>query len=518
MARTGGAAGAGPVRRGLTVLVALVLLGLVVAGGLALAPQQARTATTTTSVGRTLKVCATGISPSSSGTPSASPSSAGPSSAGPSTPPSPSAEAEAAPGSVTAVASGPANRATSAPAGRLEVSGLGANKVELTVDRQGHGATLDRARAPVLLLGEGPIAATASGAVLSSNVDGPEAGLEAAPCLPPTTSAWFPGVASGGDDRTELVLSNPDDAQAELDLKFYGRRGRVVVPGSPGVVVAARSSRSISLTSLIEAQGPLSVSVEATVGRVSAVARRIRSAAGRPAGADWIVPATTPALTSVIPAVPGDDGTRELVVTNPGSIRATVAVQILGLQGAYAPAGAESLVVPPESSGTVQLRDGLAGGAAGVRLTSDQPVTGAVTSTSSRPGAGNDVAVQSAAPALVRTGVSAVASTDRADSELVLSNASGADTTVRFDVLSLAGVVLRSDEVLLAANGSATRRLNSPPPCYVVVRVPDASSVVGGVVLSQPEGPVAGLSTIPLTSPDIASRARRVEQDPGAGR
>ena len=51
-----------------------------------------------------------------------------------------------------------------------------------------------------------------------------------------------------------------------------------------------------------------------------------------------------------------------------------------------------------------------------------------------------------------------------------------------------------------------------------MVRVPDGSAVVGGVVLTQADGDVAGLATIPLTSPDVASRAPRTEVDPGVGR
>lgn len=572
-ARTGEA---GTLRRLLTLVVALVLLALLVAGGTLLRVQQPgprTTATLTTSAGRSAAVCATGAVPLGSATPTPQPSDPGPPGATPSDSPTPgatttpvatttaaptapaptpgttpgsatpppggpapatpagtpvptptptptfSAGAEnAARGDVAAVASGSKPTATPAPEGRLTLSRLGADKTDLTIDQQGRGATLDQAAAPVLMLSEGSMATTASGAVLSDNSDGPEAGLEAAPCLPPTTSAWFPGLASGSDDRTELVLSNPDDAQAEVDLRFYGRTGRVVVPGSPGVVVAARSSRSISLTSLVDAEGPLSASVSATVGRVSAVARRIRTDGNRPAGADWVVPAATPALTAVIPAVPGEDGSRELVVTNPSTVRATVQVKVLGLQGPYAPVGAESLVLAPESSGTVSLREGLAGGAAGVEVTGDQPVTAAVTSTSSRRGAQVDIAVQSASPALVRTGVSAIATSDGTDSELVLSNGGDTDAQVRFDVLSYDGVVLRTDSVLIAADGSATRRLASPAPSYVVVHVPDGSSVVGGVVLTRGEGAVAGLSTIPLTSPDVASRAPRVEMDPAAGR
>jgi hypothetical protein len=99
-----------------------------------------------------------------------------------------------------------------------------------------------------------------------------------------------------------------------------------------------------------------------------------------------------------------------------------------------------------------------------------------------------------------------------------LSNTGTKDTSVSFEVLSFDGVVLRTDDVLLGPDSTATRRLTSTPPSYLVVRVPDGSSVVGGVVLVQPEGSVAGLATIPLTSPDVASRAPRTELDPSVGR
>jgi len=154
-----------------------------------------------------------------------------------------------------------------------------------------------------------------------------------------------------------------------------------------------------------------------------------------------------------------------------------------------------------------------------VRLRSDTPVSGAVVATSSRAGATPDLAVQPATPPLVRRGVSAVATTTGSTaSELVLSNGGDADAPVTFEVLSYEGVSLRRDDILLAAGGTATRRLTSPGPSYVVVTVPEESAVVGSVTLTTPEGSVAGLATVPLTSPDVASRAPRVEQDPAVAR
>ena len=45
----------------------------------------------------------------------------------------------------------------------------------------------------------------------------------------------------------------------------------------------------------------------------------------------------------VLPGVPEGAGARELVVVNPGSERAEVGVEVLGIEGPFAPIGAETL-------------------------------------------------------------------------------------------------------------------------------------------------------------------------------
>jgi hypothetical protein len=421
-------------------------------------------------------------------------------------------------GSATAQVAAVVSRQAPGREGQLTGTPLGADKASLTITEQGKAKQIPSVRAPVVMAGVGVMATASSAAAFSEGSEGVDAGLMAAPCLAPGTSHWFSGLGASEADRTELILTNADDAQAQVDLRFYGRDGRVVVPGSPGLVIEARSSQTVSLTSLVTVEGPLGLAVQAGQGRVTAVAKRTRSDGLRPAGVDWQVPTVAPALSVAIPGVPEDEGARELVVTNPGTERASVTVQVLGLQGPYAPSGAETVDIPPESSAALDLEPGLAGEAGTVKLVSDKPVTGAVISSSRRAGAQADLAVQSGSLPLVRTGVSPLATIQSGDSELVLSNVGTRDTPVSFEVLSFDGVVLRTDDVLLGPDSTATRRLTSAPPSYVVVRVPDASSVVGGVVLTQPEADVAGLATIPLTSPDVASRAPRTELDPSVGR
>jgi hypothetical protein len=402
--------------------------------------------------------------------------------------------------------------------GELTGTPLAGGKAELTIAEQGKASQLSGVRDPVVMAGVGVMATASSAAVFNLATEGVDTGLSAAPCLTPGTTHWFTGLGATEEDRTDLVLTNADDAQASVDLRFYGPKGRVVVPGSPGLVVDAQSTAIVSLSKQVNVEGPLAVAIQASQGRVSAVAKRTRASGLKPTGSDWQVPGLPPALSMAIPAVPEDDGARELVVTNPGPVRASVNVSVLGLQGPYAPSGAETVEVDAESSATVDLATGLAGEAGTIELTSDQPVIGAVVSSSRRSRAQPDIAVQSAAAPLVRTGVSALATTRAGQGELVLSNTGTTDAAVSFEVLSYDGVVLRTDDVLLGPDSTATRRLDSPAPSYVVVRVPEGSAVVGGVVLTQSEGEVAGLATLPLTSPDVASRAPRTEVDPGVGR
>ncbi len=511
-------------RRVLAVFVALFTVGAIGAGG-ALLPSQSASSPPprTTQVGRTTAVCAAGTSSVTGATPSApatpdpgtpSPVVPAPSASAAPSPAATSTEAAGAPATVAAVTLG---RPDDQP-GRLSGAGLDGSATELSIEALGRGDRISGVRTPVVLTADGVMATRSVGAVLTSAESGTDAGLAAAPCLTPATSAWFSGLGAEESDRTELILTNPDDTQAQVDLKFYGSQGRVVVPGSPGLVVDAHASRTVSLSSIVEVTGPLGLSVEASQGRVSAVARRLQSKDLDPAGVDWAVPTAGPSTTVLIPAVPGDAGARRLVVTNPSEDRATVSVSVLGLQGAYVPTGADRLEVPAESSTVVSLDQAMAGEAGSVMLTSDRPVTAAVVSNSQVEGASTDVAVQSGASPLVGSGVSAIATSSGTDSELVVSNAGADDVSLDFEVLSYDGVSLRKDALVLVPGSTATRRLKAEGPAYVVVSVPRGASVIGGIVLTGNGEDIAGLATLPLVSPDLAARAPRSVSDPTVGR
>ncbi|MDN5769415.1 MAG: DUF5719 family protein, partial [Microlunatus sp.] len=407
-----------------------------------------------------------------------------------------------------------------APAREGTFSGtqVGGRSAVLSLNQQGVGEQRTAPDRPVIMTAEGIMASAGSAMITSTASKGEQTGLMAAPCVAPATEHWFVGVGANPSYRTELVLTNTDASQAEVDLRFYGRNGMVVVPGSPGLVVEGGSSRTVSLDTLVTVQGPLTVSVRASVGRVSAVALDRRSVDFEPTGADWQTAAVAPARSVVIPGIPEGAGARTLVVANPGLSRATVKVSVLGADGGFAPAGAETIEVAPESTAEVSVAEGLAAAAAGIQLISDQPVTGSVVSEAIGEDALPDIAIQTASPPIARTGVVPLVYLAKTDAQLVLSNGGDDDVKLSFDVYGYDGVKLDTDDVLLVPHATSTRRLDVDEAAYLVISVPRNAQVVGGVTFLASSGGIAGMASVPVLSPDVASRAPQVEFDPSVGR
>lgn len=243
-------------------------------------------------------------------------------------------------------------------------------------------------------------------------------------------------------------------------------------------MIEGGTSRTVSLDTLVTVQGPLTVSVRASTGRVSAVALNRRSLDFAPTGADWQVSAVPPAHSVVIPGIPEGSGTRTLLVANPGTNRAQVSVSVLGAAGGFAPAGAETVEVPPESTAEVSVAQGLAGAAAGIQLTSDQPITGSVISEAIGKDALPDIAIQSASAPIVRTGVVPLVYLDKTDAQLVLSNGGDGDVPLTFEVYGYDGVKIHDDDVLLVPHATATRRLTMGEAAYLVVSAPAGATVM----------------------------------------
>ncbi|HLT62091.1 MAG TPA: DUF5719 family protein [Microlunatus sp.] len=408
--------------------------------------------------------------------------------------------------------------------GTLTATPAGGDKAAFQVKEPGKGVTRSAPKATMIVTGQGGMATSNNAATLTSGAAGVNAGLLGATCTKPGPSHLFVGVGARRELRTELVVTNPDATPAQVDVRFLGAQGPIDPAGGSGIEIAGGQSRVIALDSMITSDDPLSVEVVAARGRVAAIARDYRSKGDKPRGADWHPASTAAATEQIIPGVPDGSGARQLAVVNPGQNPAQVSIVALGLQGEFVPAGADKVEVPAQSTAVVKLGPGLVEQAAAIQLSSDQPVSGAVLADApSRDASGDkvvpDFAVQVTAPQLRRLGVLPFIGETGLEGQLLLSHVGSEPVEVTVQVVSLAGVEVRSEKIKVAASSTVSRSVTSPLPSYLVIRAPENSGVYAGLVQRRTESAdVAGITTFAVSSPDVGDRVRPASSDPWTAR
>ncbi len=415
-----------------------------------------------------------------------------------------------------------AARVRAGAAGSLTGRDLGAaesGRPTLSITSQGDGDTLQNPDHAVVLTADGAMAAGSAAMVYGRSQHGQDRGLSLAPCTAPAVDQWFTGLGASATRSSQLVLSNPDDRQAQVDLSFYGPDGLMSVPGATGLTVPAGSGRTLSLEQLLGGlDGEIAVEVKATTGRVAAIARDLRAARNHtPTGADWHPVSVPPATRQILPAIPGGDGTRDLVVTNPGKRRADVRIEVLGPDGPFAPAGAAETSVDAGSATTIDVAQGLAGRIGTLRVTSTQPVVTAVRSETTGAKNPTDIAVETSQPVISPLGIAPVGVVGGAHTEFALSNDGVHIATAVVTLTDLDGVRLYQEQIPVPPGGSVERRVNQAGPAYLTVRSTAGARLYGGLTLRQSSGDVSGLASAGFVTPGVAGRPRVSSHDPHVG-
>ena len=156
------------------------------------------------------------------------------------------------------------------------------------------------------------------------------------------------------------MLANLDATEAAVDITVLSDQGRLVAPGSRGIVVTGNSQRVVSLGQVVNSSAPVTLLVETSEGRVAAHVRQRWWRGATPVGADWITAGAAPATDIVVPGIPEGPGARDLVVANPGERIASVRIEVLGTAGRAAIAGFETIDLPAQTTRQVSLANGLA--------------------------------------------------------------------------------------------------------------------------------------------------------------
>jgi len=354
-------------------------------------------------------------------------------------------------------------------------------------------------------------------------VDGGGRGLAGTACLPTGADFWFVGAASGIGQQAVIVLTNPEDATAAVDVTFYGRRGEINAPAGRGVQVPSRQRVELPVVKIAPAQQVLAIHVQVQAGRLSAAVTETDVEGFLPRGSDWIPGTEAPATDLVVPGVPkvgkGRAGKVLLDIVAPGE-GAVVSLKIVAPDGTFAPLDADVVDVPGATVRTVDLTEALDGDPAAVLLSSDQPVTAGVRVMLRRPSYFGDTLFLAAVPPL---GAAAVVpdNRDTADlsTRLVLTAPEGAATV---EVSTFVGARIEAPVSVPLAAGTTTWLTVEAPKGrqrFGLVVTPQAGSgPVYGVRMLDEEGPRGPLVTsLPLRTARLTAVVPEAVPDIAAG-
>ncbi|NQX11146.1 hypothetical protein HQQ80_05870 [Microbacteriaceae bacterium VKM Ac-2855] len=329
-------------------------------------------------------------------------------------------------------------------------------------------------------------------------------GLSAVGCDEADADSWIVAGSTGVGNTSVLVLANPTEVAATVDLSLYGENGPIAAAGSTGIVVPPLTSRAISLAGLAPDVIEPVIRVVARGGQISASLQSSAIAGLDPVGVETTATGaglstevTIPGFTIASPSaeIAGDDGSGQagapvVRILAPGDADATVTVRIANED----PSGSgtsTSVVVPAGRATEVPLSE-LAEGSYTISLSSDQPIVAGARSTSSGE-AGTDFAWFVSTNAV--TGQFGVANTGERSSVLHVLNAGQDSASI---VVNVGGedrtLAVGPTTAVTIDLGVAPAIVTSDQPVYASVSIADAGRIASYPVV--PQSPLASPITI----------------------
>ncbi len=199
-------------------------------------------------------------------------------------------------------------------------------------------------------------------------------GLASTACAPAASEFWFVGGGAISGRQTRIVLVNPDDTAAVVDVLVRGPDGLIDTPGGRGLVVKGQDRLIVRLDTLAPGVTTTAVQVLVRTGRVGAAVDDEQAAGLSTVGTDWVPQAAPPARHVYVPGVVNGAGARVLSVAAPGGDDAVVNVRVITGEGTYAPVDRAQFTVPADSVVAIDLAPVLKGEPATVELTADHPI------------------------------------------------------------------------------------------------------------------------------------------------
>jgi hypothetical protein len=227
---------------------------------------------------------------------------------------------------------------------------------------------------PIEAYGEGALAPGLVADQWGRDPGGAGRGLASTACAPAASEFWFVGGGAIAGRQTRIVLVNPDETSAIVDVVIRGPEGVIEAPAGRGLVVEGESRLVVRLDVLAPGVTATAVQVLARTGRVGASVDDEQRSGLANIGSDWIPQAAPPATRVFVPGIINGEGARVLSIAAPGGDDAIVNVRVIAEEGSYVPADRARVEVPADSVVAIDMAPILTRQAATLELTSDVPI------------------------------------------------------------------------------------------------------------------------------------------------
>jgi Family of unknown function (DUF5719) len=339
----------------------------------------------------------------------------------------PSQPATAGSGAAASTGAATFSAVLAAPAAKTATSAPGKNKGTQPVTVSTPGAV-----AAVTAPGDAGTAVAATGKMAegfeAEQSDASGTGLVS--CTHPGSDMWFVGTGqAAGAAQVWLYLMNTGNLTASADVSILTDTG--LQSGlSSAITIAPNQSVAENVTPYVQGSQALALHVQTNTGQVAASVWE-----GSRSGGSWLPRANAPATSLVIPGLTVASSAARLFVVVPGSTDARLKVV------AYTPAGAVtqfpgSPVDASAGAATPLALNSLGASAAGLKLTSNQPIVAGVLV----PGAGTG-SFTTAVPPITEQGVVAGNPAARGVTVGLLLTAPSAAVRASISVISAGGSV-----------------------------------------------------------------------------
>ena len=203
-------------------------------------------------------------------------------------------------------------------------------------------------------------------------------GMASTACAPAASEFWFVGGGAISGRQTRIVLVNPDETAAIVDVLIHGPNGVIDAPAGRGLVIKGQDRLVERLDVLAPGVTATAVQVLVRTGRVGASVDDEQRVGLATVGTDWIPQAAAPATKVYVPGIINGAGARVLSVVAPGDNDAIVNIRLITAEGTFTPTDRARLEVSAGSVVTIDMSLVLDGQPATLELTSDEPIVAGV--------------------------------------------------------------------------------------------------------------------------------------------